>query len=177
MRQIATVEEFIAWEETQEQKYEFCDGKISLFPGGALAHGVIIANIVYELRKRGMSASNVIPSEVKVVTDRASRYPDVSVLGDVRDTDMRATFVRHPRAIFEVLSPSTHRIDRGIKAENYLAIEELVDYVLVDSRKRWAQAYSRSGGGWQPPITSGDLYVPGLGVTIAFDELYAGTDL
>ncbi len=178
MQRSLTVDEFVAWEESQERKYEFCDGEISRFPGGSLAHSLIATNIILALRSRGLAPAAIMNSDVKVVTDHASRYPDVTVLGgDARDRDMRATFARHPAILFEVLSPSTRAIDRGPKSDEYLAIDSLHEYVLIDSVKRWTQVYRRVEDGWRIdlPVTSGELAIPSLRLTIPFDEIYAGT--
>ncbi|MEO6991666.1 MAG: hypothetical protein ABI346_06625 [Candidatus Baltobacteraceae bacterium] len=45
----ATLEEFLAWEATQEERHEFADGIVSTFAAGTLRHAVIAANIVAAL--------------------------------------------------------------------------------------------------------------------------------
>jgi Uma2 family endonuclease len=174
---LATVEEFLAWEDRQEERYEFVDGEISLFPGGTARHEIIVANLIAALHPVA-GAGRVRASGLKTLTRTSSRYPDVSVSFDPRDgVDLR--FARYPSLLIEVLSPSTHETDRGPKVDEYRTIETLVEYVLVDSRKRWAQTIRRAGGDWivSLPILSGSLLFESVALTLPFDALYAGTEL
>jgi hypothetical protein len=62
---------------------------------------------------------------------------------------------------------------------NTATIETLEEYVLVDSRKRWAQTIRRSGADWvvSLPIISGDLWFESISASFAFDTIYTGTEL
>jgi Uma2 family endonuclease len=73
-----------------------------------------------------------------------------------------------------VLSESTERVDRGAKFEEYRTLSTLEEYVLVDSRKRWAEAFRRNGGKWIAfaPATAGEFRLVSVGLTIDLDELY-----
>jgi len=173
----ASVEEFVAWEDQQDEKYEFADGVVSLFPGGTARHEIIIPNLILALRSR-LEARYVRSSGLKQLTPTSSRYADVSVSFDPRD-EPGLTYARYPTLLIEVLSPSTHATDRGRKADEYRSIETLQEYVLVDSRKRWAQAVRRVAADWafSLPILAGALRLESIDLSIAFDDLYAGTDL
>jgi Uma2 family endonuclease len=175
--QLTSVEEFVAWEEQQDEKYEFAGGVVSLFPGATARHEIIILNLAIAIRSI-LAAGHVRTSGLKQLTRTSSRYPDVSVTFDPRDT-VEQTYARYPSLLIEVLSPSTHRTDRGPKSQEYRSIETLREYVLVDSRKRWAQTVRRSGEKWAVslPILSGSLCFEGIGLDVAFDDLYAGTEL
>jgi len=174
----ATLEEFLAWEESQEERHEFVDGAVSLFPGGTLRHAVIAANLIGALRLHLTSASRVATSDARVVGDNRSRYADVLVTRDPRDRP-EATFVMYPFLIIEVLSDSSAATDRGDKADEYRRIETLEEYVLVDSRKRWTQTFARNGGDWviSVPRRDGALHLVSAGCDIPFDTVYAGTEL
>jgi Uma2 family endonuclease len=52
----------------------------------------------------------------------------------------------NPAYIFEVLSPSTARIDRGRKVAEYLAIPSLEAYVVLDPERRSISVYRRDEG-------------------------------
>jgi Uma2 family endonuclease len=175
--ELRTVAEFLEWEDAQDRKYEFADGIVSLFPGGTNRHGTIRLNIAIALRNRGIAAGSVF-DETRTVTPHSSRYPDVAVTLDRRDQPDN-TFLGYPILLLEVLSPSTETLDRGPKFHEYRTIDTLAEYVLVDSRQRWAQVFRRTGVDWIPtvPIETGDLYLHSLGVRIPFDETYAGTGL
>jgi len=72
--QLSSVDEFVRWEERQEQRYEFADGATSLLPGAARRHEIIVVNLLVALR-RSLSASSVCGSGMKLVTEAISRYP------------------------------------------------------------------------------------------------------
>jgi Uma2 family endonuclease len=174
---ITTVEEFVAWEELQDERYEFSDGKISLVPGASVRHEIIVPNIIIALR-RVAPPEAVRSSGVKQLTDSSSRYADVSVTFDERDS-VDLTYSKFPTLLVEILSPSTHRVDRVQKAKEYKTLETLREYVLVDSRKRWVQTIRRSGDIWieSLPSVAGSIHLESLGLTVALDEIYAGTKL
>jgi len=117
-------------------------------------------------------------SNLKVLTDTSSRYPNISVGFDSRDAVVQR-FARYPKLLVEILSPSTYRVDRGPKFDEYRTIETLQEYVLVDSRKRWMQTIRRSGDAWivSLPLLSGDLWLESISASFAFDTIYAGTEL
>jgi Uma2 family endonuclease len=175
--QLKSVQEFVAWEEGQDEKYEFADGEISLFPGGTLRHEILAVNLVALLHAVA-GAGHVRGSSLKQLTDTSSRYPDISVGFDPRDA-VEQTFARYPKLLIEVLSPSTYRVDRGPKFDEYRTIETLEEYVLVDSRKRWAQTIRRAGSDWivSLPILTGDLWFESISASFPFDTIYAGTEL
>jgi Uma2 family endonuclease len=175
--QLRSVEEFVAWEESQERKYEFAEGVVSLFSGGTIRHEILVANLIALLHAVA-GPGYVRASSLKQLTDSSSRYPDISVGFDPRDT-AEQTFARYPKLLVEVLSPSTYRVDRGPKFDEYRTIETLEEYVLVDSRKRWAQTIRRSGADWivSLPILCGDLWFESISASFPFDAIYAGTEL
>ena len=75
-----TVEEFLAWEREQEERYEYVDGVIRMMAGGTLDHNMITGNVASGLRSqlRG-GPGRVFAVAVKVVSGFATLYPDVVV--------------------------------------------------------------------------------------------------
>jgi Uma2 family endonuclease len=175
--QLTRVEDFVAWEERQSERYEFAEGDISLFPGATARHEIIVVNLCLALRSV-VAARHVRGSGLKQVTATSSRYPDVSVSFDERDT-VELPYARFPALLIEVLSPATHATDRGPKFDEYRTIETLREYVMVDSRKRWVQLTRRRAGEWivSLPQSDGVVRFESLGLDVRFDDLYAGTDL
>ena len=78
------------------------------------------------------------------VSSRTYTYPDLTVVcGQPWPSDDRQDILLNPTVIFEVLSPSTERYDRGIKLQNYRAIESLQDYILVAQDQIRIEQYTR----------------------------------
>jgi Uma2 family endonuclease len=174
---INDVRAFIEWENAQTERHEFSDGQISLLPGASNNHETIVMNVSGTLWT-ALGPGRVFGSAFKQVTATSCRYPDVSV-ANAGAEDPVATYGQHPTLLIEVLSPSTHAIDRGPKSDEYRTIETLQEYVLIDSRKRWAQTIRRAGSDWivSLPIVEGSLDFQSVGVSMTFDDIYAGTPL
>ena len=108
-------------------------------------------------------------------TDQGIRYADAVVTCDERDRDPAVRVLRHPKLIVEVLSQSTASVDRGAKVDEYCALASLEQYLLIDSRNRWACTYLRDGDAWlaSVPISGGSLRLPSLGFSLGLDEVFA----
>lgn len=174
--QLAGVDEFVAWEDRQERKYEFADGSISPFPGGTLRHEVIVANVIVGLHSV-LGSGRVLGSGMKIVTPSSSRYPDVVVLAEGHEADPTSTVMREPIVVIEVLSPSTQSVDRGAKLDEYRSIASLEAYVLIDSRKRWVQVVRRHEAEWvvSLPFASGEITLPSLAIVLTVEAVYAAS--
>jgi len=175
--ELADVDEFVRWEEQQEERYEFAEGEVSPFPGAMPRHGTIVVNLLAALRVV-LGAGHVYGSGLKLVMQNSSRYPDVLVSFDPRD-GIDSPHLRYPTLVVEVLSKSTSATDRGPKADEYRAIETLREYVLIDSRKRWAQTLRRAGEDWivSLPTSAGNVQFESVNLAMTFDEIYAGAQL
>jgi Uma2 family endonuclease len=143
-----TPTEYLAWEELQEFRHEYIDGKIYAMTGGIVNHGRIALNIgsILANHLRG-SGCMVLNSDVKVqVSDANSTsycYPDISVTCDERDRQADQ-FISHPCLIIEVLSPATEGYDRGGKFRKYRRSTTLQEYVLVSTVDICLDVYRRN---------------------------------
>jgi Uma2 family endonuclease len=72
---------------------------------------------------------------------RSSRLPDVTV--DCAPPDGRSYEARRPTVVIEVLSPSTRKIDRFTKLEEYRRHPSLRHILLIDPDTVAAKLYSR----------------------------------
>jgi len=102
------------------------------------------------------------------------RYPDGMVL--CSPVDRTATVVYDPVVVFEVLSPSTARDDRIVKAREYQATPSVQRYVMLEQDGVSATVYARSGETWTHEILIADsiLALPEIGVELPLAELYEG---
>jgi Uma2 family endonuclease len=174
----STLDEFLRWEDAQEERHEFVDGVVSMLPGGTLRHSIIAANLIVSLTPHLDASGRIATSDARIVGHTRSRYADVLATRDPRDHP-DGTFVSHPFLIVEVLSESSAATDRGDKFDEYRKIETLEEYVLVDSRRRWTQTFRRAGNDWiaSIPLQEGTLRVASMGCDIPFDAIYARTEL
>jgi Uma2 family endonuclease len=172
-----TVAEFLAWEETQELRWEFDGFAPVAMTGGTEAHEIIQNNLVAALnaRLRG-TPCRAYGSNLKIrVADRI-RYPDAFVVSS--PVVPRGTVRDDPVVVFEVLSPSTARTDRVEKMHEYWETPSIQRYVLIEQDAVSAMAFVREGGGWSGRVLwSGSvLALPETGTELPLDELYEGLD-
>jgi Uma2 family endonuclease len=169
-----TVEEFLAWERVQEDRYEYVDGVIRMMVGGTLDHNTITLNIAARLRTLlAGGPCQVFMEAVKVVSDATTMYPDVVVT--CAGGSGRSDVVPAPEIVVEVLSRSTQGIDRGPKLDAYQQIASLRQYVLVAQEEVRVSVYERDEGSWrfrtlQDPDARLDFAVGGATMTLA--EIY-----
>jgi Uma2 family endonuclease len=142
-----TVEDFLAWERRQPERYEFVGGVIRMMVGGSNAHTIIKRNVFAALHSRSRgSRCRALAEGSKVVTATATMYPDaIVVCGPI---DLAEDQVRAPAVVVEVLSRSTEDHDRGAKWVDYRDLEALRHYVLVAQDVRRVEVYSREAKRW-----------------------------
>ena len=75
-----------------------------------------------------------------------------------------------------MLSPSTTRDDRIVKAREYQATPSVQRYVMLEQDSVGATVYARSGDAWTHEILVADsvLALPEIGVELPLAELYEG---
>ena len=133
LRKPMTQDEFFAWAETQDERYEFDGFQPLAMTGGSVNHAQIKENISFEIRRRLPSDGPCRPlsSDAGVQTvGTAVRYPDGLVTCST--TDGRDHVVSDPVIVFEVASPSSVREDRILKPDEYAAVPSIRRYVIVE---------------------------------------------
>jgi Uma2 family endonuclease len=141
-----TIEEFLAWEREQEERYEYVGGVIRMMVGGTLDHNTIAGNVFSGLRSQLRSGPcRAFMEGVKVVLASATMYPDVVVTRTPGSG--QSDVVPEPEIVFEVLSRSTQTFDRGPKLDAYQQIASLKQYVLVSQDE--IRVYERDEGSWR----------------------------
>lgn len=98
-----SLEEFLAWEREQPERYEYAGGV--MMTGGSAAHVTIALNLAIALRHalRG-TGCRPFGSDMKVIANRTVRYPDISAT--CRPVDDRDYEISDPVLVIEVLSAS-----------------------------------------------------------------------
>ena len=171
---------YLAFERVAEERHQLWDGEVFPMVAASLAHERLVRNLLVELtaglRDRGCEP---LPSNLRVRIPNGDRYvyPDVSVVcGEPHFEDEHQDVLENPRAIIEVLSPSTERFDRGEKFAGYRAIGTLEHYVLVAQDRRGVEHFRRQRDGtWiLRAIEDGELALDSLDVVLPLDAIYRG---
>ena len=177
-KQLMSLDEFLAWERDQPERYEFAGGVITMMTGGSLDHSTIASNLWTALRDqlRG-STCRAFRGDSKIIANHSIRYPDLSVTcTQVRGTE---DVVLDPILIVEVISPSTEREDRGRKKFDYFATPSIRQYAIIEQDERLIDFYTRTGDRWIDEIIEGDavLNLSSIGVEVSLDAVYEDTEL
>ena len=140
-----TLQEYLTWELSQETRHEYVHGLVMAMTGASRRHGTIVMNLSALIRPRLKSSGcDAFASDMKLIppNNASCRYPDFLVTCDERDrVDPYVT--RHPKLIIEVVSPSTEKIDRTDKLDEYATIPELEEYVLIYTQRVAVEIYRR----------------------------------
>jgi Uma2 family endonuclease len=173
-----SADEYLAFERSSTTKHEYVDGELREMTGASRLHILIAGNIhvllANSLRERPFEVYEV---DMRVrVPHGPYYYPDVTVAPSPPQLeDDNADTLLNPLVIVECLSPSTRRIDRGEKLDNYRRIASLAEYLIVAQDRIWIDRYYKTDGGWQlaeystPTET---VPLPVIGCELTLSEVY-----
>ena len=174
-----TVEDYLAAEEQSDVRHEYLGGLVYAMAGETRDHNRIVGNLYRTLSDhlRG-GPCQLYMSDIRVnfdlKRDEYYYYPDLVVTCDKRDDHPR--FIRFPKLIIEVLSPSTERVDKREKFFAYTTVESLEEYVLVAQDTREV-IIARRANEWRKEIVSGPDAVAtlhSLGCPLPLSAIYEG---
>lgn len=145
-----TVEEFLEWNLSQDQRYELVDllpVPLRALAGAKAEHDTIVVNLIAALHTqlRGhhckpRTADTALRTKIKNV-----RRPDVTI--ECAQLEKGSLEARNPTAVFEVLSPTTRKIDRSVKLEEYHRHPSLRTIIHVDPDVMDVIVYTHNASG------------------------------
>ncbi len=174
-------EEFLDWAETQNERYEFDGFAPVAMPGGIRDHSLICQNIYAALRSRlkGTGCSALGPDAGVATVGDAVRYPDALVTCTKGPGTDR--LIPGVVAVFEVLGPTSGRVDRIEKLLEYRAVPSIRRYVILEHTGIAMTVHARANGDdpWTTTaLTDGDvLAMREIGIEVPVSEFYEGTEI
>jgi Uma2 family endonuclease len=179
-----TEAEYLIFERASETKHEWMNGQVVAMTGASRAHNLISVNVLTALKSalRGRGCE-IYPADmrVKVGATGLYTYPDISVVcGEAAFNDDRLDTLLNPTVVFEILSPTTERYDRGRKFQHYRELESLQMYVLIAQDMPRIECYARTGSDqWVLSDYKGldtDAQLEPIGATLQLAEVYEQVD-
>jgi Uma2 family endonuclease len=176
-----TRDEFFAWAQVREERYEFDGFQPVAMTGGTMDHSQIAQNLYFALRSRlaGKACRPLGPDAGIATVGNAVRYPDALVTCTKWAGSDR--LAPSPVVVFEVLSPTSGRTDRIDKLREYSAVPSIRRYVILEHTSIGLAVFFRESGdaAWTATaLTAGEaLDIPEVGVAIPVAELYDGVDV
>ena len=175
---LLTVDEFLHRYTGVEGRWELAHGVPVMMAGGTIHHGRIARNIMIALgnKLRG-SGCQPFGSDVGIHVDLYRyRQPDVSVLCDPRDVEVDEVQRAHfPRVLFEVFSPSTEDVDRGVKLGEYRRLPSVRAIVHIDPTTEVIELFERAGPSeWRERVLapSEALELASIGTTLTREDIF-----
>jgi Uma2 family endonuclease len=179
-----SAEQYLEIERFSELRHEFLDGLVYAMAGESPDHSTICFNIngivhaqLLDKPCRGFSPN----MKVRTGLGDLYAYPDLMVVcGEPKFHDQHGDVLLNPTVIFEVLSPSTEKYDRGEKFRRYSTeIESLQDYILVAQDKTLIEKHHREADGTWNSVEintpEGLLVVNAIECRIPLAEVYRNT--
>ena len=167
--------EFLAFQRSEEHKYQFIDGDAYAMAGGTEEHNIISLNIASELRHL-LKGSDCKPFMADMMLKAGGNYfyPDVMVVCDSDKQD--DSYLKHaPTLIVEVLSKSSRQLDLTRKKLSYINIPSLQEYLLIEQsicevqvcrrKDNWASSYHFLGD---------EIMLDSLNVSLKVADIYQG---
>jgi len=144
-----SVEEFLDFAESSEERYEYIDGELYQMTSAKYNHNVICYNLGFRL---GVLLAD---TDCQVVLGQGigageARFliPDVTVVRGEPETEANTRILLNPILVVEVTSPSSIDHDRVVKREYYGDVSSIQVYLVVDQHRVLVELYTRSETGW-----------------------------
>ncbi len=146
-----SIEDYLELESKSEIKNEYHNGEIYAMAGASIFHNKILSNLISILNRllKNKNCSEY-PSDLRLHLDKSKlfTYPDAIIIcGEPEFYQNRKDTVTNPSVIFEILSESTEKYDRGAKFSFYREIPELKEYVLISSLTKKVEKFKFIGNG------------------------------
>jgi Uma2 family endonuclease len=177
--------EYLEMERASEEKHEYYDGYVEATHPASISHNRVSANLYVNIGNFLKDKKcEIFPSQLKVCTPSRDTYiyPDATIVCEEPESqDDKRDVLLNPSVVFEVTSKSTEKNDYSYKFLYYQNIPSLKEYIMIDSRKRYAKVARNQGNNtWmfedltQP---ASQLYIRTIDFSISFDDIYRNTGL
>jgi Uma2 family endonuclease len=169
-----TLDEFLDWERSQQERYEFDGIQPVAMTGGSRPHSRVGTRLVVAFANRVTPPCEVFGPDLKVITTGRVRYPDVSVVCAASDD---GSDIIEPTVVCEVVSASTALTDRRVKAIEYEAVPSILAYLVLEQDRPQVTIRRRSAA-WAAEVVTGigeTLNLPDIGASIPMSTIYGTT--
>jgi Uma2 family endonuclease len=132
------------------RRYELIQGDLFVNPSPNTMHQRVSRRLERQLEDyfHDRSLGEVFNAPVDVILTPADVFvPDLIVVGEPGHVSKRG-IEKAPVLAVEILSPSTRRVDRGIKAHRYAELG-VAHYWIVDPERRRLECYRLEAGAFQ----------------------------
>ncbi len=172
--------QYLEIERKAEFKSEFFRGEMFAMSGANRQHNRISVNLIRYLSQRlNAGPCDVLGSDMRIRVSKTGlyTYPDLSIVC-VRPqfADDRTDTLLNPKVLFEILSDSTEKYDRGFKFENYRQLDSMQEFVIVSQTEPLVEVFQRlPDGDWllrEARALEESITLHSIGITLPLSEIY-----
>ncbi len=175
-----TPERYLEIERQASFKSEFYRGEMFAMSGASREHNQIAVNLIRNVSQRLLSGPcETYGSDMRVRVSKTGlyTYPDLSIACEKPlFVDDKGDTLLTPKVLFEILSDSTEKYDRGTKANHYRQIDSLQEYVLVSQSSPHVEVFQRgTEGKWilsEARDLADSITLESIGIALPLSEIY-----
>ena len=169
-----TVDEYLAWAEGRQGRFELYAGVVYAMAPERAGHARIKyaaqSALLASLKRAGVPC-HMLPDGMTVRVDHDTAHEPDALVYCGNELPNSAIEVPNPIIVVEVLSPTTRHIDASAKLAGYFRVASIAHYIIVDPDKRIVIHHRRDVGDAIATriVAEGPLRLdpPGLDLTIA----------
>jgi Uma2 family endonuclease len=174
-RRLWTLDEFLAFDDGTDTRYQLFDGQIFAMAPASDVHGALVARLAARIGAGLRPPCEVVIEAGIVPPERADSWYQA----DLAVTCSPLTgqqLISEPVLIVEVLSPSTATTDRDRKLPDYRTIPSLQDILVISSTEPRIEHFRRERDGWKIHDLRGQgtVRLQALDTTLDLADLDAG---
>ena len=173
-----TVDEFLAWAEGREGRWELYNGVPYAMPSERTRHAkvkfAVQTALLRSIRKAGVRC-HMLPDGVGVrISQHVMHEPDALVYCGA-ELPGDALEVPSPVILVEVASPSTRDFDDTVKLDGYFSLQSVHHYLIVDPEGPPVIHYCRQSDGTplRSVVHEGILALSPPGLVVSLAEAFA----
>jgi Uma2 family endonuclease len=146
-------------------------------------HQIVAANLTLQIGKQLDDSKYRLraeSTEVAIPDQEKTRIPDIT-LSSVDEVFNKKNQLTNPTCLIEIWSPSTEKIDKTDKLEEYRRIESLQEYIMFSQEEAKAEQYIKKGKTkWENNLIQGldkTVEMPSVNINLPMNKVYQGVEL
>ncbi len=179
--ELLTIEDWLAFDDGTDTRYELMDGVLVAMSPPSDRHGTISYNAARAVEDAGgQSPCRPVVGAGIEIPGRSRRRVYVADVAYTCEPPDDEGILESPRLIVEVLLPSTKGIDKMRKVPDYSLLPSVEEIWFIESRARRGVMWSRVDDVWigTLPLTAAQSFRSRvLDAEIRRDDLYRNTEL
>ena len=133
------VDQFLAWAEGQEGRFELDDGEVVAMSPQRVRHvktKYLVQRALERGIERGRLPCEMLPDGITVRIDETTAYEPDATVSCGSESDLESKEAARPEIVIEVSSPATRSLDAGQKFIGYFRVPSILHYLIIDTKKR-----------------------------------------